>query len=229
MALNESSRSAAVLHRVGVIGDIHCQDDALELVLRYFADLSIRPVLAVGDIVDGAGDANRVCSLLAEHRVLSVSGNHDRWLLEGSMRELPDATAICALRKDAREWLAQLPKTRSFQTPRGDLLLCHGLDEDDMASLRPGEEGFGLEFNFALHKLVASKRYPLVINGHTHLPMVRTVGQLTIINAGTLDRRSRPVCSVIDFDRGNVEFFDIGLDRISSAECFALPRVERET
>jgi putative phosphoesterase len=222
VVLGESNEGGLVLRRIGVVGDIHCKDEVLELVLRYFSELGIKTVLAVGDIVDGRGDANKVYSLLVKYEVSTVAGNHDRWILAGSLRELPDATELSALRSDTREWLVQLPKTRSFQTSRGPLLLCHGLGEDDMAGLWPGDEGFALQSNFALQALVESKRYRFVINGHTHLPMVRSVGPLTIINAGTL-QSDRPVCSVIDFDRGKVKFFTISQGRISGGECFELP------
>ena len=178
--------------------------------------------------MDGAGDVNRVCSLLAEHRVLSVSGNHDRWMLEGSMRELPDATAICALRECTRlaYGLPNFPKRA--HSKHQEEIYCYVTDSTRTTWRRSGLAKRGLVSNLTLRFMSWSHRNlpHLVINGHTHLPMVRTVGQLTIINAGTLDRRSRPVCSVIDFDRGKVEFFDIGLDRISSAECFALPRTQ---
>jgi putative phosphoesterase len=222
VALSESSPSGPVLCQVGVIGDIHSEDEALALAIQHFTEAGIDTLLSVGDVVDGAGDVNRACSLIQKHGVLAVCGNHDRWILRDSHRNLPGATASSPLRDDCREWLFQLPQTRSFQTPRGPLLLCHGLGEDDMAALRPDDQGYALESNLALDALVRSKRYRFVINGHTHLPMVRSIRQLTIINAGTLCRFDRQVCSVVDFEQGNVEFFNIKDGRVSRAERFTL-------
>lgn len=201
-----------------MIGDIHCEDQVLELVLRHFSSMGTDTVLAVGDIADGVGDVNRACSLLIEHGVLTVAGNHDRWLLEGSMRELPDATAASALRRESRTCLEQLPKTRSFQTSRGSLLLCHGFGENDMATIRPDDDGYALESNLALQLLSRSGSHRFVVCGHSHQPMVRKIGSLLVINAGTLHRCDRQVCSFIDFENGSVEFFDIKGDTISSAE-----------
>lgn len=211
-----------VLRRVGVIGDLHCEDEVLELVLLHFSKACADTVLSVGDIVDGTGDVNNVCSLLVQHRVLAVAGNHDRWILTGSMREMANATAISALSSVTREWLAQLPKTRSFQTPSGRLLLCHGLGEDDMAEVGPEDEGYALQSNFALQELVLSGQHRFVVCGHSHKPMVRNIGSLTIINAGTLGREGRQTCVLIDFARGSVEFFDASRGVISSAERFVL-------
>src|SRR5262245_44168108 len=118
------------LRRVGVIGDIHCEDERLATALRHFALLNVDCTVAVGDIVDGQGDANRACRLLVESGGLAVMGNHDRWFLEGRIRDLPRATPRSALDDFAHSWLKSLPKTRSFQTARGPLLLCHGMGED---------------------------------------------------------------------------------------------------
>ena len=221
-ALTLTGSDEPALLRAGVIGDIHCEDQVLELVLQHFSRMRTDSVLAVGDIVDGVGDVNRVCALLAEHGVLAVAGNHDRWLLEGSMRELPNATAASTLRSEARFWLEQLPKTRSLQTPRGSMLLCHGFGDNDMATVWPEDEGYALQANFALRELIESRQHRFVVCGHSHKPMVRSIQSLIIINAGTLDRRDRQVCSIIDFALGNAEFFDASRGVITSAERFAL-------
>jgi putative phosphoesterase len=207
-----------VVRRVGAIGDIHCEGELLEAVLEHFASKRTDTILAVGDIVDGIGDANRVCELLMREDVFMVMGNHDRWILNDAMRDLRNATPLNTLREQNREWLAALPKTLSFETPRGELLLCHGIGEDDMAKLRKHDAGYSLEFNLALSELMASKRYSFVVNGHTHEAMVRTIGRLTIINAGTLARGYRQTCSLIDFENGWVDCFEVSSRRIVKGE-----------
>ena len=211
-------RSLPTFHTLAVIGDIHCEDERLEIVLRHFASLNVDATLAVGDIVDGKGDVNRVCKLLAERAVLAVMGNHDRWFLEGRIRDLPDATPLSAHNVSAHAWLAKLPKTRCFQTARGPLLLCHGMGDDDMNAVYPNSEGYELESNLTLSNILNAKMYRVVINGHTHQPMVRRIQQLTIINGGSLCRQERPVCSVVDFDEGSVQFFEVNLNSVIRAE-----------
>ena len=210
-----------MLHRIGVIGDIHCEDERLETALRHFASLNLDVTVAVGDIVDGEGNVNRVCRMLAESVVFTVMGNHDRWLLEGRIRDLPLATPSGALDASAHHWLENLPKTRSFQTPKGPLLLCHGMGEDDMNRIYPDSEGYELESNLSLSKFLQEKRYSFIINGHTHEPMVRRIQGLTIINAGSLCRQERPVCSVVDFDEGIVQFFEVNPNSVAHAEVLA--------
>lgn len=212
--------TGSVLRRVGVIGDIHAEDELLEFVLRHFLGLQLDTILAVGDVVDGLGNANKACALLREYEVHTVCGNHDRWALTDSMRSLPGATAAGSLTQETCQWLQRLPKTRTFQTPRGALLLCHGLGENDMATVRPHHEGYALEANVELQELIASKQYRFIVSGHSHEPMVRSLGHLTLINAGTLDRQDRQVCSVIDFESGSVEFLNLKQFAVSSTERF---------
>ena len=116
-----------MLRRAGIIGDIHCEVIRLKRVMEHFRSLRVDAVLAVGDLADGPGDLTEACTLLQTAGALVVAGNHDRWLLAGEMRDLPDATPIEALTPKARQYLTALPKTRLLESPRGSVLLCHGL------------------------------------------------------------------------------------------------------
>ncbi len=74
------------ISRVGAIGDIHEEDDALERVLQFLEPMQLDAILAVGDIVDGPGDGARCCDLLQARGVQAVRGNHDRWFLKDELR-----------------------------------------------------------------------------------------------------------------------------------------------
>src|SRR5450432_3845700 len=177
-----SYTSIPMLARAGLIGDIHCELARLKRVLAHFRSQKVDTVLAVGDIADGPGDLTEACLLLQESGALVVAGNHDRWLLSGQMRDLPDATPVESVTPIARRYLAALPKTRLLESPRGKVLLCHGLGEDDMACVRPDDQGYWLESNGPLWELVESRRARFVVNGHSHRAMLRTIGSLTILN-----------------------------------------------
>lgn len=120
-------------------------------------------------------------------------------------------------------YLAALPVTRRLDTIAGPLLLCHGLGDDDMARLRPHDEGYALECIDSLAALRASD-LAMVVGGHTHERMVRTFGALTFVNAGTLARDSSPCFVVVDFETRCVQFYDLDGDAcIHEAERLALP------
>lgn len=207
------------MRTVGAIGDVHCEADALEAALSHLEALGAERVLCVGDIVDGTGDPDRCCELLRKAGALTVSGNHERWLFEGKMRDLPDATLLDSLDAASRDYLRQLPKTLELETAAGLALLCHGLGEHDMASLGPDDRGYAIENNDELQSLVDLGRHAFVINGHTHKRMVRRVGTLTVINAGTLHRDNNPCFAFVDFEHERTAFFELRPgDGIVSAE-----------
>ncbi|MGE0130497.1 MAG: metallophosphoesterase [Blastocatellales bacterium] len=207
------------LRRIGVLGDIHCEDNRLDAALRFFEDQRLDMVCAVGDIVDGPGDPNRTIELLIEHSVVCVRGNHERWLSKGEMRGLPDSNTYFDFKMSAWEFVTELPTQRRLETVAGTMLLCHGLGEDDMAGVWPFDNALTLHSNYALWKLVNSHEFDFIINGHTHRRLVQSFDDLTIINAGTLFRKHAPCCLIVDFEAGEARYFNLpGEGKIEEAE-----------
>ncbi|MEI9936714.1 MAG: metallophosphoesterase family protein [Pseudomonadota bacterium] len=216
-----------MLRRAGLIGDIHCEVVRLKRVIEHFRSVGVDAVLAVGDIADGPGDLTEACSILQAEAALVVAGNHDRWLLAGEMRDLPDATRLDSVTPEVRQYLSALPKTRLLESARGSVLLCHGLGEDDMASVRPDDDCDALRANAAFVKLHTLRPARFVVNGHSHRPMLRTIDGLTILNAGTLHPKHRPVCSIADFEKGEVQVYDLRGNDVTVAECWSFERGSR--
>jgi len=216
-----------MLRRAGLIGDIHCEVVRLTRVLEHFRKVGVDTVLSVGDLADGPGDLGEACSLLREANAVVVAGNHDRWLLTGEMRDLPDATRLESVSSEAQKYLSELPKTRVLESPRGLVLLCHGLGDDDMASVRPDDDCEALLANAAFVRLHRARAARFVVNGHSHRPMLRTIDGLTILNAGTLHPKHRPVCSVADFVEGEVQVYDLRGSDITAAESWSFERGSR--
>ncbi|HTR51561.1 MAG TPA: metallophosphoesterase family protein [Kofleriaceae bacterium] len=195
--------------RWGLVGDIHAEDERLAAALAVFDGEGVERVLFVGDVVDGVGDVDRCCALLAAAGALGVRGNHDRWLLADDMRQLPRAHTRAELAPQSLAFLEALPAVRELAMPFGLVLLCHGIGEHDMRRLNPDDDGYALEVNDALTELVEARRHALVIGGHTHLRMVRRFGDLVFVNPGTLARDATPCCAVLDLDAGNVQFYEL--------------------
>ena len=202
-----------MITRLGALGDIHAQSDLLASALALFEAHGCDGIVSVGDIIDGlappGGGVNACCRLLQQHRVLTVAGNHERWLLAGEMRTLPHATQLAELDAPALEFLGALPPTRLIDTAAGPLLLCHGIDRDDMAQLRPYDEGYALECIDALPALLARSELRFVLGGHTHYRMLRRIQNIVFLNAGTLlcHHDTRPTCLIVDFAAKTGTFF----------------------
>jgi predicted phosphodiesterase len=224
-----SHENPAKLRRIGLLGDIHCEDGRLAAALDFLQTQPHDLICAVGDIVDGPGDVNRTIDLLRQHQVIAVRGNHERWLFSGEMRGLPGSNSRFDLRLPGLAYLSELPLTRQLETVAGSALLCHGLGTDDMAGVWPQDDVLRLHSNYPLWQLVNRREYRFVLNGHTHQRLVRSFADLTIINAGTLYRKHSPCFCLADFATGTVQFFDVALDlaqgsfNIVEAERFELP------
>jgi predicted phosphodiesterase len=220
------------LERIGIIGDVHAEDETLEFALDFLQTRvpHLDVIVCTGDIVTGPGDAGHCCAMLRDASVWTVRGNHDRWFFAAGYNRLPHFTPDAEVTGEDRLWLASLPPTLRLHTVRGFLLLCHGLGSDDMAGVLPGDTGYALDANHRLHALVGAAEYRFVVNGHTHQRMVRTFDDLTILNGGTLRSDHQPCICVADFAAGHVQFYDLSDDdagedgpRIAPAQAHRLP------
>lgn len=157
------------IQQFGIIGDIHCEASFLEKAITFLQAQDVETILCTGDIADGVGDGtgdfDKCVALLRQNNVQAVLGNHDNWLLSDSMRSLPKATTLEEVESSSLEYLRTLPKTLDFQSPLGEVLLCHGLGENDMAKFTPDDYGYAIEANFDLQKIVSEKNIPLSLVG----------------------------------------------------------------
>lgn len=195
------------ISRIGLLGDIHAEDASLALALRVLADAGADRIVAVGDIVDGPRSVDRCCALLAEARATVVRGNHERWFAAGTMRELPHATLDVGA--EARAFLRALPVTVRIEVARGEILVCHGLGDDDMASVSLDADAFAIWHDPSLTALLEDDRPRWVLNGHTHRRGVWSYATLAIVNGGTLFREHEPCFALVDLGRDEVTYFEI--------------------
>ncbi len=81
-----------MIGKLGLIGDVHGEAELLERALEALRSNGVSVIACIGDVVDGGASVGRCCDLLEEHGVVTVAGNHDRWLLAEVARDLPEAT-----------------------------------------------------------------------------------------------------------------------------------------
>jgi predicted phosphodiesterase len=196
------------VRRLGLIGDIHAEHRRLDAALSHLIGAGVDAVCCTGDVVDGTGDVDACCRLLAAAGVISVAGNHDRWLLTERMRNVPFAHRLSELTASSRDYLASLPSTQTFETPLGAALLCHGVGENDMRKVWPGSARMPIERSPELDSLIEAGETRLVLNGHLHYRVIVNFEQMTLLNAGTLRGDHRPGVALLDFDALTVSAFE---------------------
>lgn len=197
-----------MIRRLGIIGDVHAEDGLLEQALTFLSDAGVDVTLCTGDIVDGSGDVARCVELLSAHQVLTVAGNHDRWLLQNKARHIPEAHRREALAQAALEYLQALPRQRTVQTVKGALLLCHGVGDNDLQKVWPGTERMPAERSTRLDKMIRAGTYRFLVNGHMHYRTLIQFEGLTLFNAGTLKNRHKPGFSIMDIEADEVTGYE---------------------
>jgi predicted phosphodiesterase len=187
--------------RIGVIGDVHACDRSLGRLLEHLVDRErVDAVCCVGDLVNGPGDPDRCAALLRDAGVMTVRGNHDRWLIEG-VRLFEDAYRREDLDPATVADLCALPASVELVTADGTrILLCHGLGGNDMNQITADDYGYALEVNDDLQALLRTGGPDLVVKGHRHRHAVWRIGAVTFVDAGALVVPQAPCAVVIDID-----------------------------
>jgi putative phosphoesterase len=202
--------------RIAVLADIHGNVLALEAALAHLAARKHDLIVDLGDCASGPLWPRETLERLERVGAKTVRGNHDRWLFEGALRDLPGAVQIDDLQDTSLVFLKSLPLTQPLDTVSGRLLLCHGMGANDMQGVTPDDYGYALQVKDELHDLRRAGEFRFVVAGHTHQRMVRRFENLTVINAGTLYRPYDPCVSIADFAEGYVQFHDFEDGAITS-------------
>lgn len=195
-----------------MIGDIHCESQSLKLAVDTLTAQRLTTIVCTGDLPTGPGDVNLCCDSLRSNNIITVRGNHDRWLLDRNELNLPFATPPETVSNSSWQFLESLPVTVELTTAAGLALLCHGFGAHDMLSFESNQPDSELLNHPIFREIYDSSRYRFIINGHSHRPEVRRLRSLTIMNAGTLRSDHQPVFAEIDFECGLVQFWEI-IDR----------------
>ena len=195
---------STIVVRLGVIGDVHCQDELLRISIQHLHGLGINRIYCTGDVVDGIGDIHKCIEYLRNAAVETVLGNHDDWLLDNQLRDLDFATPRTELLEDELRYLKNLPQTIDIATPLGNALLCHGVGTNYMRKIDPDDCGYAIEANEDLQKLIRERKYRFLINGHSSKKMLRDIRGLLVINAGSL---KDPGFLTIDFEKRIAAFW----------------------
>lgn len=238
--------------RIALLSDIHGNTLALDAVLADIASQGgVDTYWILGDFsslgYDPVGVLERVTKL--PHTFFS-RGNHDRYTVTGE-RPGPTLEEAQAQPKKMRflltmaanlawtqgqirasgwwDWLAQLPLELRLTLPDGTRLLgvhaAPGLD--DGPGITP------LLSDDELRTLLAPAEADLVIVGHTHVPLDRTIDQVRVFNLGSVSNpmRSRLEASyaILEADSAgyNLQLRYVDYDRQAAIE--ELQRVKHPT
>ena len=194
--------------RIGIIGDVHAEDEHLRLALAFLTQAGVDTIICTGDIADGKGDIDRCVASLLEYGVRTVRGNHDRWVLENKARHVPNAHLADELSAATLAFLGKLPQQIRVPTQMGDLLLCHGVGDNDLQKIWPGTQRMPAERSAKLDRIIEDDATQIMVNGHVHYRTLIHFEKLLLINAGTLRPDHHPGFTILDIAARKIDGFE---------------------
>jgi predicted phosphodiesterase len=174
--------------KIAVISDIHGNLLALEAVLADIDERGVDLIVNLGDILSGPLLPRETADLLMALDVPTISGNHERQLLELDSEDMgaSDRYARDTITQAQRDWLQALPPV---MRPAADVFMCHATPQNDVdcyledivdGELRPAPLR-------AIEERTGSCDAALILCGHTHIPRLSRLhsGQI-IVNPGSV-------------------------------------------
>ena len=170
-----------------VLSDIHANLPALEAVLRDVGDYD--QCFFLGDSVDYGSFPKECVEFLRENMDQGVMGNHDNAMANDKdcgcradfkiYAEETLAWHRTLLGKEDVEFLKLLPTTLNFHLDGLSIYMTHGAPDGNMYKYLKEEE-IGEE------EIKGLEKYDLILIGHTHFQFKKQIGNLMIVNPGSV-------------------------------------------
>jgi putative phosphoesterase len=170
--------------RIVIISDIHGNFDALPALQETYDELWV-----LGDLVNYGPEPAPVIEFVKSKAAVIARGNHDHSIgfnedpqCSPPFREMAEATrryTDSVLKSGHKHFLRNLPLF--LETRRGEtrFYLCHAIPSDPLFGYCEAESPQWI-------KEVADVAADVVLVGHTHVPVMRTIGSCVVVNPGSL-------------------------------------------
>ena len=148
---------------IALISDIHGNYEALKSVFSAIEQLDITSIYCLGDVVGYYSQVNECCHMLRERNVRCVMGNHDWYMVSGTMCPRSHSVNDCLtyqrkiITKDNLQWLESFPVI----IKQDGLMMLHGGWNNPIDEYLNIEDDYfsNIEGNF-------------FASGHTHVQMI---------------------------------------------------------
>ncbi|AIY86498.1 MULTISPECIES: metallophosphoesterase [unclassified Thermotoga] len=205
--------------RLAFFGDVHGNLEALKAVLEDMENKGVDEAFCLGDLVGYGPDPEAVVQTIMEKNIKTIMGNYDDAVgyskescgcsyAPGRETEVGDISLKWSIENTSektREFLRNLPKKLSFEVEGVRFLLVHGSPLNELLEyVKPNTPPDRLK------KIVESVEEDVVVNGHTHLPMVKWVMGKLVLNPGSAGRPKdgdpRASYMIVDVENGTISF-----------------------
>ena len=196
--------------KIAVISDIHSNLEAFQAVIANLP--SHEGLLFLGDLVGYGPDPNEVVEQLRQlHPTAALLGNHDFAVVTGDSSGFnPQAAAAVEWTREhvtqqSLDYLSGLHPSASISSDGSRLSLFHGSPND------PLDEYVFPWISDRLKKTVIQRAgSPIVLLGHTHIPMLYSSGKELLANPGSVgqprDGDPRAAFAILTLSEGEFSF-----------------------
>jgi putative phosphoesterase len=179
------------LKKIAILSDVHGNLDALHAVFEDARKNGAELMVNLGDFVGYGAYPQEVITELHSDNVLSVLGNYDKEVLEwkknrssdqGDETEISLEYVVSQLQKPSFQFLKSLPTHRLIRIDEKSVFLTHGSPESINEHIYPDTP------EQRLNELSQQANTDVILLGHSHIPFIRTVNQVTFVNPGSVGR-----------------------------------------
>ena len=180
--------------RLAILSDLHGNLPALEAVLADLAQFAVDQVVVAGDVINWGPFSAPVVERVAAGGWAVIRGNNEYYLLDYETPRAP-AAWLDRVRWPLLPWLqrqlagrphqvvAAWPDSLSLRFPgTAPIRVVHGSPRGHSEAIYPAQFSSDAEVVAMLEGVTE----PVVIAGHTHIPLDRTVGPWRVFNPGSV-------------------------------------------
>ncbi|MCL4475339.1 MAG: metallophosphatase family protein [Nitrospirae bacterium] len=182
--------------KLGILGDIHGNIEALKAVCETAVLQKVDKLYHLGDVGGYAPFVNEVVDFLVEHKIEGVQGNYDEAVgnnkehcgcrYENPLQEEMAALAFEWTKKHAsgksKEYMRSLPFEIAFSCHGRTVKIFHATPlKNNLYWHQDRKDKFFLE-------MADKAKAGILIYGHTHIPYRRDVDGKVFINAGSVGK-----------------------------------------
>jgi putative phosphoesterase len=198
---------------VAFLSDIHGNLPALKAALADARDRGAEKIFCAGDLTGYGPFPAEVCRTLEKKQITSIIGNYDAKVLAALHRPAELKKSMKPGKWKILEWtfrqidgkaqrfLSSLPQRyRETLAGRLELLMVHGSPVSEEDTIYPSITPYGLK------KKIAGTIPDILVCGHTHIPFVKRVAGVLVINCGStgqpVDGDPRPSYALVRVEQG---------------------------
>jgi putative phosphoesterase len=170
--------------KIVIISDVHGNYDALQALPETYAELWV-----LGDLVNFGPEPAEVVDFIRKNASIVIRGNHDQSVGFGEdprciarYQKMADTTrryTETVLNDEQKQFLRDLPIHRELRRQNTRFYLCHAKPSDPLYGYSaPDSSDWVVE--------VQTLQTDVLLVGHTHLPLMRRIGEHLIVNPGSL-------------------------------------------